>query len=75
MSAGGITLRPHSGHFDEKNKPEEQSDAKQIFLSPTVKYAGCQSYAPKYEWVLGALLNLYLEGILIILLSFILTSL
>jgi hypothetical protein len=49
ISSGGVTLKPHPGHFDEKNKPEERSHEKQIVLSPSVKYAGCTSYAPKHE--------------------------
>ena len=46
---GGYTLRPQVTHFDEKNKPDEQQDIKQISLSPTIRYSGCQAYAPKYE--------------------------
>ncbi|ELT95486.1 hypothetical protein CAPTEDRAFT_101277 [Capitella teleta] len=47
---GGITLRPHSTQSEEKNKPEEKSNVRQIVLSPTVKYAGCQSHAPKFDY-------------------------
>ena len=45
-----LSLRPPvASHYDEKNKPEEQEDGKQIFLSPTIRYAGCHAYSPKIE--------------------------
>lgn len=46
---GGSMLQPQQSHFDEKNKPDEQPDVKQIVLSPTIRYAGCQAYAPRHE--------------------------
>lgn len=47
---GGVTSRPLSGHFDEKNKPEELLDIHPIVLSPTLRYAGCQAFAPAIEF-------------------------
>ncbi len=42
-------LKPQPVNFDEKNTPEEQQDVKQIYLSPTIRYTGSQTYAPKIE--------------------------
>ena len=33
----------------EKSQPEEKDVTEQIVLSPTIKYAGSQRFAPKFE--------------------------
>lgn len=42
-------LRPQPVLFDEKNTPEQQQDIRPIQLSPTIRYSGSQTYAPKCE--------------------------
>ncbi|XP_070553377.1 neuralized-like protein 4 [Ptychodera flava] len=43
---GGETLRECDGHFTDEYKPKG-FDTKHIFLSPSIRYAGCDTYAPK----------------------------
>merc|ERR550532_119544 len=50
VAMAGSLFVPQPGHHDEKNKPDEQFDVKQISLSPTIKYAGSQHFSPKYEY-------------------------
>ena len=50
----GIELNPPPGHFDPKVKgkgPPKGFDVSQIYLSPSIRYSGCDVYAPK--WRLG----------------------
>ena len=38
-------VSPPSNHYTEDRKPQDH-DTTQIFLSPSIKYAGCSAYAP-----------------------------
>ncbi|XP_070553384.1 neuralized-like protein 4 isoform X2 [Ptychodera flava] len=42
---GGAKLSECDGHFSDDNKPQG-FDTKQIFLSPSIRYSGCDVYAP-----------------------------
>ena len=44
VALGGRKLREEKGHFDDDWKPAE-FDTKQIFVSPSVHYAGQECYA------------------------------
>ena len=41
-------LQPQPVHFSEKNIPDD-FDHKQLFLSPTIRYAGNEPFSPRYE--------------------------
>eukprot|EP00058_Branchiostoma_floridae_P015848 XP_002601336.1 hypothetical protein BRAFLDRAFT_82754 [Branchiostoma floridae] len=43
-AVGGRKLSEKEGHFTDERKPEG-FDTKQIFLSPSIKYSGCDVYA------------------------------
>jgi hypothetical protein len=50
VPAGGVTDRgeevfERSGHFTPSRKPYSEFDTKQIFVSPTIRYAGREEYA------------------------------
>ena len=46
-SMGSLSLQARRpSHLEEKNKPEEDESTQQIALSPTLRYAGCQKFAP-----------------------------
>jgi neuralized-like protein 4 len=48
---GGTVSRSLLDQFDEKNKPEEeQVTSEPIVLSPSIKYAGLNKFAPKLEF-------------------------
>ncbi|XP_013418958.1 neuralized-like protein 4 [Lingula anatina] len=49
LAMGGHQLATQPGHFNENKKPDG-FDIKQIFLSPTIRYSGCQTYAPKCQF-------------------------
>ncbi|XP_072014019.1 uncharacterized protein [Amphiura filiformis] len=42
----GETLREVAGHFNDDSKPDG-FNTKQVFLSPSIKYSGCEVYAKK----------------------------
>ena len=42
LGAGKLRERP--GHFDDKRKPKG-FDTKQVFVSPSIRYAGHEAYA------------------------------
>lgn len=47
----GVRLKPPANHFDEDNPemaPPEGHDINKIYLSPSIRYAGVQVYAPKW---------------------------
>ena len=47
---GVVTLQPQIFTHDEKNKPEgESGGVKPLSLSPTIKYAGSEQFAPSIE--------------------------
>ncbi|XP_046846008.1 uncharacterized protein LOC124439800 [Xenia sp. Carnegie-2017] len=46
VAFGGSTLREGEGHYNDSWKPRG-FDTKQIFVSPSVKYAGCAVYSKK----------------------------
>ena len=48
-SGSGYSLTPETLFNEEKNKPEEIPDIKQIVLSPTIRYSGNMAFAPRYE--------------------------
>ena len=44
VALGGKKIGERAGHFDDKSKPEG-FDTKQIFVSPSIRYAGHNAYA------------------------------
>ena len=46
------------GHFNDKMKPE-RFDTKQVFVSPSAKYAGNDAYSPekRYSYILQLIFN------------------
>ena len=44
LIAGGTKVRQPEGHFTKDRKPAG-FDVDQIFVSPSIKYSGCDSYA------------------------------
>ena len=49
VALGGSELREGEGHFNDNWKPRG-FDTKQIFVSPSIKYAGCAVYSKKTRW-------------------------
>ena len=49
--AGGSMVKQPKGHFTESKKPTKDFDVNQIFVSPSIKYSGCEVYAKSKEWV------------------------
>ncbi|XP_066296523.1 neuralized-like protein 4 isoform X1 [Branchiostoma lanceolatum] len=49
MMTGRFPLPEMEGHLNDENKPQTP-DVTQIFLSPTVKYAGHDAYARRYKF-------------------------
>ncbi|XP_077870113.1 LOW QUALITY PROTEIN: neuralized-like protein 4 [Saccoglossus kowalevskii] len=49
VALGGIRLGERKGHFNDERKPEG-FDTKQIFVSPSIKYAGHGAYASSVKW-------------------------
>ena len=50
----GTQLRPPSNHWDDLNpnmKPPAGHDVSKIYLSPSIKYAGCNVYSHPVEYV------------------------
>ncbi|XP_070553380.1 neuralized-like protein 4 [Ptychodera flava] len=47
---GGVKLSECPGHFSDENKPQG-FDTKQIFLSPSIRYSGCDVYAPESDFL------------------------
>ena len=45
ISLGGKVVSAPDNHYTEDWKPPDH-DTSQIFLSPSIKYAGCTVYAP-----------------------------
>ena len=48
----GFTLPIPKNHWDPDNpkmKPPAGHDVKKFYLSPSIKYSGCQVYAPKFK--------------------------
>ncbi|XP_064610379.1 neuralized-like protein 4 [Liolophura sinensis] len=50
MMMGSSVLSPLPDHFSDRGKPDG-CDIKQIFLSPTIKYGGSNTFAPKCKFV------------------------
>ena len=48
--AGGSEVKQPKGHYTKGNKPKH-FDVDQIFVSPSIKYSGCEVYAKSREWV------------------------
>ena len=48
VALGGMMINEGEGHFKDDWKPKG-FDTKQIFLSPSMKYAGLQVYAKKQQ--------------------------
>ncbi|XP_070554678.1 uncharacterized protein [Ptychodera flava] len=46
IRVGGVKLSECPGHFSDDSKPRG-FDTKQIFLSPSIRYSGCDVYAPE----------------------------
>ncbi|XP_074654148.1 neuralized-like protein 4 [Tubulanus polymorphus] len=46
---GSAILAAQHDLFSEKRKPED-CDVKQIILSPSIRYAACDTYAPRHEF-------------------------
>ena len=44
LIAGGTEVRQPRGHFTKHSKPVG-FDVDQIFVSPSIKYSGCEVYA------------------------------
>jgi len=44
VALGGKKIGERPGHFDDKHKPDG-FDTKQIFVSPSIRYAGHNAYA------------------------------
>ena len=44
VALGGKKIGERPGHFDDKRKPDG-FDTKQIFVSPSIRYAGHNAYA------------------------------
>ncbi|XP_033763671.1 neuralized-like protein 4 [Pecten maximus] len=50
VATGGSILLPQPVPVTEKSSPDG-CGLKQIFLSPTIRYAGCNEFSPKYRMV------------------------
>jgi hypothetical protein len=48
ITLGGTKINEAEGHYNDKWKPQG-FDTRQIFLSPSMKYAGLQVYAKKQQ--------------------------
>ena len=44
VALGGLTIGERPGHFDDQSKPSG-FNTKKVFLSPSIRYAGCNTYA------------------------------
>ncbi|XP_077870572.1 neuralized-like protein 4 [Saccoglossus kowalevskii] len=49
VALGGTTLGEREGHYDDSRKPDG-FNTKQIFVSPSIKYAGHDAYASSVMW-------------------------
>ncbi|XP_022100637.1 neuralized-like protein 4 isoform X3 [Acanthaster planci] len=49
IALGGDQLTEQPGHFNDSHKPKD-FDTKQIFISPSMNYAGCNVYAKKQKF-------------------------
>ena len=52
----GEELRPPPGPFDPTvpgKAPPKGFDISKIYLSPSIRYAGCDVYAPRWRYVLN----------------------
>ena len=48
MVVGGKEVNQPKGHYTKDNRPKD-FDVDQIFVSPSIKYSGCEVYAKTTE--------------------------